>query len=439
MSPPVVAARQVKSLLPGDKPDPKNQPLVSEGHHELDEMPQGALILLTQLQPQREFPLSVPGPGSGLETESTQAGASTDQATYLPVMQPLSEDRHELDEMPQGALMLWTQLQPQPELPLSVAGPGSGSVTDSTLAKASAAQAMHLPVKQPLASSSPAPGNTRLALPATRLLAIAQAQSLIQAPVSNVPAAADRVATDVSLKQKARLSATRLAAAGRAQVPVQIPAPVPVQPSAGAVTQSPAASDQGAVDAVAQQKKPSSAAQLPVAVQAQVSVQAPVASALTAPDQAVADRSVKQEIPQALPAQPLPLPDKVSHSHHATKSAAPAKATPEPKPVPEASIAKEGKNYLQVPFSKGDAVGLITISKAGAERPDQLLLNPSSASVFSHLSDNLAQAPDPRWRLTDQQGYEQRQGHGQGRAEEEAEEESRQALRDRREQGGQQT
>ncbi|PNA80040.1 hypothetical protein C1Y33_12475 [Pseudomonas sp. FW305-76] len=376
VSPPVAAARPVKDLLPGDEPDHKNQPLVSEDRHELDEMPQGVLVLLTQLQPLREVSSK-----------------------------------------------------------LSLAALRVGGGAEPRVAKASVDQAVQPSVKQPLASSSPAPGDARLALPATRPLATAPARVLAQAPASSVPAMPDRAA-DVLLKHKALLSATQ------AKVPVQIPTSAPVQPFAAVlgqapVVRAPAASDQTAADASVQQKVASSATQLPVAAQALV--QAPVASALTAPDQAVADRLVKQETPQALPAQPLPLLDKASHSHHVEKSAAPAKATREPKPAPEASIAKEGKNYLQVPFSKGDAVGLITISKAGAERPEQLLLNPSSALVFSHLSDNLAQAPDPRWRLTDQQGNEPRQGHGQGRADEEAEEERRQVLRDKSEHGGQQT
>lgn len=91
-----------------------------------------------------------------------------------------------------------------------------------------------------------------------------------------------------------------------------------------------------------------------------------------------------------------------------------------------------------VPFSKGNAVGLITVSKAGGERPEQLLLNPDSALVSSYLSDNLAQVPDSRWRLADQQGHEHRDRHQQERAEEAFEEESRQTLRDTGEQGGQQ-
>ncbi|MGE8059034.1 hypothetical protein [Pseudomonas sp. NPDC089547] len=167
--------------------------------------------------------------------------------------------------------------------------------------------------------------------------------------------------------------------------------------------------------------------------------QAAAASVLRAADQAVADVLAKQEAPQALPAQPLPVLEKSLQLHHATQLSVPAKATPEPKPAPEASTASQARNYLQVPFSKGDAVGLITVSKAGPDRPEQLLLNPSSALVFSHLSDNLAQAPDPRWRLTDQQGHDTRHGHEQGRPDEEAEGQSGQAFRDRGKRGGQQT
>ncbi|WP_123583881.1 hypothetical protein [Pseudomonas brassicacearum] len=185
-------------------------------------------------------------------------------------------------------------------------------------------------------------------------------------------------------------------------------APVPVQPSGVAVAQASVASapaaklDQAATHFVAE---------------------------------AGADVSVKQDSPQPLPAQPLPLMDKHVGVQLAKKPPMPAKAAPLPMLKPEANIDKGASNYLQVPFSKGDVAGLITISKAGAERPDQLLLNPSSASIFSHLSDNLAQAPDPRWRLTDQQGREHSHGHNQGRPDEEAEEGTHQAFQDKRQQG----
>ncbi|CAI3807425.1 hypothetical protein GLGCALEP_04479 [Pseudomonas sp. MM221] len=89
-----------------------------------------------------------------------------------------------------------------------------------------------------------------------------------------------------------------------------------------------------------------------------------------------------------------------------------------------------------MPFSKGNAVGLITVSKAGGEYPEQLLLKPDSTSVSSYLSDNLAQVQDPRWRLADQQAYED--PHERERPDEEVEEESRQTLQGRIERGGQQ-
>ena len=298
----------------------------------------------------------------------------------------VSDDRDALDELPQGALMLLAQLQPLRELPLQLSLPAlrSGAGTESTLGKVSEAQPMDLPMKQPCVPSSPALVNARLAL--TDRLPVT-AQVLVQAPIASALASPDQAAADAPAEQKAPLSSTRL--------PLAMPAHVPDQA---------------------------------------VGASAPLASG-----QPVGDRLIKQETPQALPAQPLPVLAKSSYLNQPTRVAVPAKATAGPNSAPEASIAREAKNYLQVPFSKGDAVGLITVSKAGAERPEQLLLNPSSALVFSYLSDNLAQAPDARWRLTDQQGHEFRQGQEPERPDEEVEEPSRQAFRDRRERGEHQT
>ncbi|RII78273.1 SpaN/EivJ family type III secretion system needle length determinant [Pseudomonas monteilii] len=302
------------------------------------------------------------------------------------VQPQVSEGRNALDDLPQGALVMLAQLQPLRELPLkpSLAALRPVAVTESRSAKVSVDQTMHLPMKQPSVPSSPARVDARPALQPRRLPIAAQV--LVQASV-----------------------ATALATPGQA-----------------------------AVDASVQQKAPSSSTRLPVAMRTQEPDQAAVASALWACDRAVDDRPVKQETPQALPAQPLPLLEKSLHLHRVTHSAVAANPTSEPKPVPEASTALEGRHYLQVPFSKGSAVGLITVSKAGGERPEQLLLNPDSSLVSSYLSDNLAQVPDPRWRLADQQGHEQRDRHQQERAEEEFEEERRQSLRDTSEQGGQQ-
>ncbi|MFK3816443.1 hypothetical protein ACI2KG_07515 [Pseudomonas sp. NPDC089407] len=280
--------------------------------------------------------------------------------------------------------MLLQQLQPVPERPLKLSlaalSLGAGVEADARLAKVSVDQPMHLPMKQPSVPSAPALV-TRLAL-ADRLPITAQV--LVQASVASVLAMPGQVAVDALAEQKVPLSPTRVPLAMRTQVP-----------------------DQRAV-----------------------------ASALLAADQAAGNRPVKQETHQALPAQPLPLLEKSWPLTHVTRVAVPAKATPEANSAPAASIASQSKHYLQVPFSKGDAVGLITVSKVGAESPEQLLLNPNSALVFSHLSETLAQAPDPRWRLTDQEGHESRHGHE--RPDEEGEEQNRQAPGGRSGRGEQQ-
>lgn len=292
---------------------------------------------------------------------------------------PVTEDRNALDELPQGALVLLAQLQPLGELPLKLSLAAQRSVADTRLANLSVAQTMHLPMKPPPEPSSPA-----------------------------------------RLAQAARMPIS-------AQVPVQV-----------FVASAPATPDRAGVDVLAEQKAPLSSIRLPFAVHTQVLDRVAVPSAPWASDQAAADR-VKQETLQALPMQPLLLQEKPLHLPPVTRLAVPPRATPEPNSAPDLSTAKGVSNYLQVPFSKGDAVGLITVSKAGAERPEQLLLNPSSALVFSHLSDNLAQAPDPRWRLTDQQGHEPRHGQEQERPEEEVEDQSRQTLRGRSQRGEPQT
>ncbi|AZC90115.1 hypothetical protein C4K29_3816 [Pseudomonas chlororaphis subsp. piscium] len=152
-----------------------------------------------------------------------------------------------------------------------------------------------------------------------------------------------------------------------------------------------------------------------------------------------ADISAKQEPPQSLPTHPLPLMDKPAPTHALNKPAATTKPASEPVPTPETSVGKGASNYLQVPFNRGAAVGLITVSKAGTERPDQLLLNPSNPSIFGHLSEGLAQVADPRWHLTDHQGHEHSGGHDQGRSDDDAEEGSGKAFKYQHEQGSQDT
>ncbi|WP_426811235.1 hypothetical protein ABOC32_12580 [Pseudomonas sp. WOUb67] len=322
VGPLVAAVRSVKDLLPSDELGHEDQPQVSEDLVALDDLPQGALVVLMQLQPLRELPLK----------------------PSLATLRPVAE-------------------------------------REFRSAKVSVDQAMHLPTKQPSVPLSPAPVDTRLALLATRFPPVAQTP--VQASVANALAIPAQAALDGSVQQSAPLSPTRLPVTMRTQEPDR---------TAGA-------------------------------------------SALWARDQAAADKPVKQETAQALPAQPPPLLEKPLPLHPAMGLTLAAKPNADVKSLPEAT-AREGGAYLQVPFSKGNAVSLITVSKAGGERPDQLLLNPDSSLVSSFLSDHLAQVPDSRWRLADQQGHEDRPE--QARPDEEVEEEGRQTLRDRSEQAGQQ-
>jgi hypothetical protein len=286
---------------------------------------------------------------------------------------PVSEERSDLGELPQGAFVLLAQLQPLREhrLTLSLAALGSGQTIEHRTVRLSADQTMHLSDRKPLAP--PVASNVQLAVPVTRLLAMAQAQAPALAPRS-------------------------------------IPVSVPEQLSLPMIVHELVAS----------------------APPAQVAALNHISPPLVA--DADANASVKQEILQPLLLQPLPLLEKALYMQPATKPAAPVQAVPESILKPEACIDKRPQSYLQVPFNKGDVAGLITVSKAGAERPDQLLLSPSSASVFSHLSDSLAQTSAPRWHLTDQQGHEH--SHSQGRLDEELEEDDPQAFRDKRKQEG---
>lgn len=323
VGPLVAAVRSDKDLLPSDELGHEDQPQISEDLVALDDLPQGALVVLMQLQPLRELPLK----------------------PSLATLRPVAE-------------------------------------REFRSAKVSVDQAMHLPTKQPSVPLSPAPVDTRLALLATRFPPVAQTP--VQASVANALAVPAQAAVDGSVQQNAPLSPTRL----------------------------------------------------PVAMQTQEPDRTAAASALWARDQAATDKPVKQETAQALPAQPPPLLEKSLPLHPATGLALAAKPNAEAKSLPEASTAREGGAYLQVPFSKGNAVSLITVSKVGGERPEQLLLNPDSSFVSSFLSDHLAQVPDSRWRLADQQGHEDRPE--QARPDEEVEEEGRQTLPDRSEQAGQQ-
>jgi hypothetical protein len=145
-----------------------------------------------------------------------------------------------------------------------------------------------------------------------------------------------------------------------------------------------------------------------------------------------ADASVRSE--NVLLLAPMPLPDRPFRESLPGKLATLTQMAPRSTSCPESDNSKDERHFLQVPFSKGGASGLISVNKAAGENQEQLLLSPSSTPIFDYLSDSLAQVANPRWRLTDQ-GFEQGQRHGQSPRDELADEERHETKQDKRKRG----
>ncbi len=121
--------------------------------------------------------------------------------------------------------------------------------------------------------------------------------------------------------------------------------------------------------------------------------------------------------PTSVPANPAREPAVLGSSGASTFTA-------EPLVKPEALTDKGPQHYLQVPFAKGDASSMITITKGPADQPQQLLLRPDNADVSGYLGDRLAQVEEPRWRMADskEREHEHAKGNDQGEQDEEQEE-----------------
>lgn len=139
------------------------------------------------------------------------------------------------------------------------------------------------------------------------------------------------------------------------------------------------------------------------------------------------------ESQQALPVSVLA--DRAGRGTTINSSAIPTHNGPGPQLKAESAFAGGTQSYLKVPFSRGDKSGTITISKAGVEHAQPLLLNPSSTEIAALLSDSLAQVQEPRWRLADQQGHKGQDPHGGSTQEEDADESLRQAFHGKHKEG----
>jgi hypothetical protein len=106
-----------------------------------------------------------------------------------------------------------------------------------------------------------------------------------------------------------------------------------------------------------------------------------------------------------------PLPPGLERTARAQATPQQAAFNPSPAGKPEVPGEKAPQPYLQVPFSKADCAGLVTINKAPADMPQQLVLSPSNAQVSAHLRDGLEQVPQSLWQLNEQH----QQGRGDSR------------------------
>lgn len=136
----------------------------------------------------------------------------------------------------------------------------------------------------------------------------------------------------------------------------------------------------------------------------------PLAEPGAKPGSTLADRDTPP------PQSAQPLPPGLERTARAQTAAPPAAFNPPPTGKAEVPAEKAAQPYLQVPFSKGDSTGVVTINKAPADMPAQLLLSPSNAQVSGHLRDGLELAPQTVWQLNEQheQAHDERRQHEAG-------------------------
>lgn len=152
-------------------------------------------------------------------------------------------------------------------------------------------------------------------------------------------------------------------------------------------------------------------------------------------------RAVRDEPERDIRAQPtalLPISDKSA----APVERAPVTLTRQPNAMPEPMPLKldlsthngTATSYLQVPFSKGQSVGQVTVTKAEGETGQTLLLSASSSDITTHLRDGLGALSEPTWRLVDEDFEHERNQDGQAQEEDDADADALlSSLLDRRE------
>ncbi|MCH4876742.1 hypothetical protein EQV97_04985 [Pseudomonas sp. TMW22090] len=392
-STPAPVTRPVVAVSPLDEPGEHTaRPPVDE-RDESPDLPQGTLVLLAQLQPLPE-PLSRPSiafkQAPGAAPEKISGAVPTLLAMPAPTLPSITPGRP-----PQT-----TPAAPWP------APPGATALPMPALTPAPAPAPARAPAPAPAAQWPAPPGATVMPPPAIKPVPVPATTPAQQSPVlpasdlPRVPGSGSAVLAPIPMPPLPAKAVHGAAISGAVtapalQSPVWPASAVPRAPGSGsaAVAQSPAPPG----PANAQQGEASTASATPTAKPG------------TEPGATPADA----DIPPPQSAQPLPAG--LERSARA-QAAPPAAFNPPPTGKPEVPAEKAPQPYLQVPFSKGDCAGVVTINKAPADMPPQLLLNPSNAQVSAHLRDGLEQVPQTLWQLNEQheQAHDERRRHDTG-------------------------
>lgn len=393
-SPPAVT-RPVAAVLPVDEPgEHAGRPPVAE-HDESQDLPEGALVWLAQLQP---LPKPLSRAPTGLKEAPEAARKKISSAVPVVAQPQASVPAQGQSATRSGALAPILMPMPAPTLP------------STTLARPLQTTAAQLPAP---------PGAMGLPLPAVKpgpAIATTPAMQLPVSSVGGVPRVpgngsapvAERPAQPVPANAAKRVAGTGAATTSARQLPVLPVSDVVRVPGneSAALAESPA------------QPVPANALQ----GAATTASAAPMANPGTEPGTMPAEGDTPP------PQSTQPLPPGLDRAARAQGGPPPAAFNPPPSGKPEVPAEKAPQPYLQVPFSKGDCAGVVTVNKAPADMPQQLLLSPSNAQVSDHLRDGLEQAPQTRWQLHEhhEQAHDDRRQHDAG--DDEAQDDAPRAL-----------
>ncbi|WMI97559.1 hypothetical protein RBU55_18510 [Pseudomonas chlororaphis subsp. aurantiaca] len=480
MRPAVGAACSAKAALSGDKPGEKIKPPIPQKHVELDELPQGVLSLLAQLQPLHEsaLKLSLAPLGIGKKVEAKAAAERTDtpriealrkQPTVevgqvpaqlpmtisVPVPVPFSVSRLAA-ATPQSAATVVRPERPIPPMDKAAAVPPSPQAAAVVQPQVKVEQTPLTPVALGAGMDTKLPPRAKAekaapaeAAPGPRLEAAAQprekAKKSAPAEVALGLRAETAIQPPVKVEKKMLVEPVLSHRLDIAVAPPQAKAEsvmlrqLTVGPQVDAVLKVltkttaavPGVVTKGHQKAGAPQViTPAPALPAQQVTQVAPTVMLPVTDLASGADVTQVDipETASIDTLQSVPAQPLPVSDKTPRAVVAPPPAGQPQVVADPQAKPEVRFDGGPQQYLQVPFSKGEATGLITVTKAGAEHSQQLLLSPNNSGVANHLSDSLAHLNAPLWRLADQQHREQRGSRYPDDQDDTAEEGTQQAL-----------